>query len=175
LQASSITRAPWLSWLKRLSSKQEIPSSNLGGALFLFDETYTHVTQHRFYGVMVSTQDSESCDPSSNLGRTLSFCLLDCKKNLIFLKLGARPGFEPGTSRTLSENHTPRPTSPWLTCHLRLQTLKHSRRKPQFSPTGSVAQWIRHLTTNQGIAGSSPARVNKVFEKCNLLDYVKNL
>ena len=24
----------------------------------------------RSYGVMVSTQDSESCDPSSNLGRT---------------------------------------------------------------------------------------------------------
>ena len=24
----------------------------------------------RFYGVMVSTQDSESCDPSSSLGRT---------------------------------------------------------------------------------------------------------
>ena len=31
------------------------------------------------------------------------------------------------------------------------------------SGSGSVAQWIRHLTTNQGITGSNPARDNKSF------------
>ena len=32
--------------------------------------------------------------------------------------------------------------------------------KLQYSNNGPVAQRIRHLTTNQGIAGSNPARVN---------------
>ena len=31
-------------------------------------------------------------------------------------------------------------------------------------PTGSVAQWITRLTTNQEIAGSTPARVELFFD-----------
>ena len=34
-----------------------------------------------------------------------------------------------------------------------------------YASRGPVAQWIRHLTTNQGIPGSSPARVNIFLPK----------
>ena len=40
-------------------------------------------------------------------GPTVKQYVVSSKK----FKTRARPGFEPGTSRTLSENHTPRPTS----------------------------------------------------------------
>ena len=82
----------------------------------------------RFYGVMVSTQDSEFCDQSSNLSRTYS------KFFLFFFSFNSY-WQHPDTGLVES--------FPML--------------------SGPVAQRIRHLTTNQGIAGSSPTRVNCLF------------
>ena len=54
----------------------------------------TQCTHQRFYGVMVSTQDSESCDPSSNLGRTWMFFVLLSISQLPGLKNKAPARFE---------------------------------------------------------------------------------
>ena len=59
-----------------------------------------------------------------------------------------RPRFELGSLKTTNR-------------HLTCKEMDHlSKRLDYFSPIlGPVAQWIRHLTTNQGIPGSSPGRV----------------
>ena len=59
-----------------------------------------------------------------------------------------RPRFELGSLKTTNR-------------HLTCKEMDHlSKRLDYFSPIlGPVAQWIRHLTTNQGIPGSSPGRI----------------
>ncbi len=39
-----------------------------------------------------------------------------------------------------------------------MNNMSHIRLDLQL-PTGPVAQWIRHLTSNQGIQGSSPGKI----------------
>jgi hypothetical protein len=47
-----------------------------GFSFTILKEVSALIYQHWSYGAMVSTQDSESCDPSSSLGRTSHFIIL---------------------------------------------------------------------------------------------------
>ena len=49
-----------------------------------------HVAGRRFYGVMVSTLDSESSDPSSNLGGTYYFSFSQVQTATLNVVLPAR-------------------------------------------------------------------------------------
>ena len=63
--------------------------------------------------------------------------LTEGKESNLKKVLRARPGFEPGTSRTLSENHTPRPTSRWW-----LDLVAHSPHLPS-CPSRVLGGWTR--------------------------------
>ena len=60
-----------------------------------------YFTSIGFHGVMVSTQDSESCDPSSNLGGTYKFLQINYSKSNNFNHTNYLTGRDSSVGRAL--------------------------------------------------------------------------
>ena len=99
------------------------------------------------------------------------------------------PGIEPGAFHMQSERSTTEPhplygisdkTRCWhnyLDKHIiySFYEFVNFSRLTEYITKGPVAQWTRRLTTNQEIAGSSPARINTFYHEIIILNVKRNV